>query len=216
MISSYDHSGANIIQSSTLAPDTDMHQYHLQNSVAILMHLSNAFSKHSKILVAAMNGPAIGGGAAVAAFADLTYAAPHTYIHTPFASLGLVTEVGTSYTLVRKLGLSLANEVMLTGRKLSAAELLQAGFVNKIFCTGPTEDERFHELVMKDLKDKFGDDRLNAQAVLGIRALIRRPDRDIVALQIHAEAFAGWERQTSGEVAEQMRKLGIGQQKHKL
>ena len=179
------------------------------------LYLTHICSTHSKIFVAALNGPAVGGSAAVAAFADFTYAAPHTFLLTPFASLGLVAEVGTSHTLVQRLGISLANEAMLMGRRISAHELVRCGFVNKILDICEGDDAKFLDLVMQELEDKLGD-HLNAERVIQIKALIRRPERDILAVQNVAEVFAGWKRLTSGVVDLEMRSLQSGEKRHKL
>ncbi|KIX07899.1 uncharacterized protein Z518_02553 [Rhinocladiella mackenziei CBS 650.93] len=195
--------------------DPDTRRRWLQNFVATNFYLTHAFSTHSKILVAALNGPAIGGSAAVAAFADFIYAAPHTFILTPFASLGLVAEVGTSQTLVQRLGIPLANEAMLMGRKISAAELVGCGFATKIINIEEGDDPKFLHLVMNELGERFGD-HLNHECLLQIKALRQKPQRDVLALQNVAEVFAGWERLTSGAVEKEMGKIRSGEKRHKL
>ncbi|KAJ9608800.1 dodecenoyl-CoA isomerase [Cladophialophora chaetospira] len=210
----YFSAGANIADRATQRePDIRLHW--LQNFVANNLYLTHAFSIHSKIFVAALNGPAIGGSAAVAAFADFIYAAPHTFLLTPFASLGLVAEVGTSRTLVQRLGISLANEAMLMGRKISSQELVRCGFANKIIDVAEGDDVMFLDLVMKELDKKLGS-HLNAESLLQIKDLIRRPERDTLAMQNVAEVFAGWKRLTSGLVDEEMRKMRTGKKRHKL
>ncbi|KAJ2984426.1 hypothetical protein NUW58_g6065 [Xylaria curta] len=57
---------------------------------------------HPKILIAALNGPALGLSAALTAFADFVYAAPHTFLLTPFSSIGLVAEGGASHAFVQR------------------------------------------------------------------------------------------------------------------
>jgi Delta3-Delta2-enoyl-CoA isomerase len=183
--------------------------------VANNLYLTHAFSKHSKILVAALNGPAVGGAAAVAAFADFIYATPHAYILTPFASLGLVSEVGTSYTLVQRLGISLANEAMLTGRKIAAPELLRCGFLSGIIETEGRDETSFLSTVMANLEPNLGE-HVSAESLLKIKALIRDHERGKVAVQNVAEVFAGWERLNSGIVDQEMRRLGSGEKRHKL
>ncbi|KIW31726.1 uncharacterized protein PV07_03326 [Cladophialophora immunda] len=191
-------------------PDTGRHW--LQTYVARNIFLTDAFSTHSKIIVAALNGPAVGGGAAVAAFADFAYATPLTYLLTPFASLGLVAEVGTSYTLVQKLGISLANEALLVGRKISSAELVRCGFVNKII---PADGEMFLPAVMKELNDQFGH-HLNLESVLCIKALINRPSRKARDMQNVSEVFAVWRRLTLGVFDREVDRMQSGQKRHKM
>jgi Delta3-Delta2-enoyl-CoA isomerase len=175
--------------------------------------MPQAFGTHSKILIVALNGPAVGGAAALVPFADFVYATPETYILYPFASLGLVTEVGVSVTAVQKLGISLANEALLMGRKIEVERLKKNGFVRKVI-EAHSSDE-FLEGVMDDLSDVLGD-HLNGESLLRIKALINHPRREVLQAQSVAEAFAGLERLTSGVVAEEMRKIRSGEKKHKL
>ena len=192
-----------------------MRRHWLQNFVANNLYLTHAFSTHSKVFVAALNGPAVGGSAAVAAFADFVYVAPHTFLLTPFASLGLVAEVGTSRTLVQRLGVLLANEAMLMGRKITAAELVRCGFANKILDIDDGDSEKFLEKVMGEVEEWLGD-HVVSSSVLGIKALLRRPEQDVIDRQNVAEVFAGWERLTSGVVDQEMKKIHSGAKRHKL
>lgn len=196
--------------------DPDIHRHTLNSFVATNFYLTHAFARHSKILVAALNGPAVGGSAAIAAFADFIYASPHTYILTPFASLGLVAEIGTSYTLVQRLGISLANEAMLMGRKITARELVKCGFIYKTVDVEEGNDRAFIDKVMEDLRERFDGAQLNGESLLQIKSLVRGPSRDALAVQNVAEVFAGWPRVASGAVSEEMRKIKAGKKRHKL
>jgi peroxisomal 3,2-trans-enoyl-CoA isomerase len=88
---------------------------------------------HPKILITALNGPVIGLSAALLVFSDFIYCTPHTFLLTPFSSLGLVAEGGASRAFVQRLGISKASEALIMSKRISAEELLQVGFVNKIF-----------------------------------------------------------------------------------
>ena len=202
------------LTNETKRTEPDVRRHWLQNFVANNLYLTHAFSTHSKIFIAALNGPAVGGSAAIAAFADFIYATPETFIYTPFASLGLVAEVGTSRTLVQRLGISLANEAMLMGRKIPAKDLLRVGFVNKIIPVAGGEDEKFLDAVMVELEERLGQGLVDS-SLLEIKALLQRPERDVVQLQNVAEVFAGWERLCSGVVDEQIRRFG-DKRRHRL
>jgi peroxisomal 3,2-trans-enoyl-CoA isomerase len=89
-------------------------------------------------------------------WADFIYAAPHTFLLTPFSSLGLVAEGGASVGFVQRMGLSKANEALIMSKRLSCEELLQCGYINKVFDTKPTEQEKFLELVLKEVDDRLG------------------------------------------------------------
>lgn len=165
--------------------------------------------------MAALNGPAVGGSAALVAFADLIYAAPHSYLLFPFTSLGLVAEVGTSRTLVRRMGISLANEALFMGRKITIQEMLQRGFVNKVIESDTVNQQNFLDSVLHDLEQGIGGHPYGS-AVVGIKSLIQAPERDVMSIQNIAEVFAGVERLTSGAVDKEMDKIRNGSKRHKL
>ncbi|CAG2113310.1 unnamed protein product, partial [Medioppia subpectinata] len=85
-----------------------------------------------KPLIGAVNGPAIGIGVTAIALMDTMVASDAAYFHTPFTSLGLTAEGCSSYTLPKIMGTSLASDMLLFGRKLTAAEALQSGLVARV------------------------------------------------------------------------------------
>jgi peroxisomal 3,2-trans-enoyl-CoA isomerase len=60
------------------------------------------------------------------------YAAPHTFILTPFSSLGIVAEGGASRAFVERLDIAKANEALIMGKRITCDELVKTGFVNKV------------------------------------------------------------------------------------
>ena len=194
----------------------DLHQFWMRSFLASNINVTNAFYTHPKILVTALNGPAVGLSAALIAFSDFIYAAPHTFILTPFSSLGLVAEGGSSRALVQRLGISKANEALIMSRRIPAADLLATGFVNKIFeGVAPGDDETFRKLVLAEVDDKLGK-HLNGDSLVGIKKLIRAPEMDVLDRQGLTEAFAGLERFMTGVPQEEFRRLASGEKKHKL
>ncbi len=100
-------------------------------------------------------------------------------------------------------------------KRITAEELLQVGFVNKIFDCGKGEDEKFRQLVFEEIDNRLGD-HLIGDSLTKIKALIRKPDRDVLDTQGVAEVFAGLERFKSGIPQEEFRKLASGEKRHKL
>jgi len=86
----------------------------------------------SKPILAAMNGPAAGVGLALACFADLRFAASGAKFTTAHGKLNLPAEYGLSWLLPRMLGLTRANELLLSSRPFSAEEALELGLVNEV------------------------------------------------------------------------------------
>lgn len=194
---------------------TDLRRHWLRSFVANNLDITNAFYTHPKILITALNGPAVGLSAALIAFSDFIYAAPHAFLLTPFSSLGLVGEGGASRAFVNRLGISKANEALIMSKRITAEELLQVGFVNKIFETEKNEQEKFLGLVLEEIDERLGD-HLNSDSLVKMKALIRKPERDIMDSQTVAEVFGGLERFTAGVPQEEFRKLASGEKRHKL
>ncbi|GAA2594531.1 crotonase/enoyl-CoA hydratase family protein [Dactylosporangium fulvum] len=82
-------------------------------------------------VLAAINGPAVGGGFELALACDLRVAAEHAYFALPEVALGIAaTEGGTELPL--RIPLAVALEIGLTGDKLSAARAYELGLVNRV------------------------------------------------------------------------------------
>ncbi|GJN90549.1 hypothetical protein Rhopal_003561-T1 [Rhodotorula paludigena] len=211
----------------------------LLRSVASLERLSGSnldmtrsFYTHSKILVAGLNGPAIGLSAALlgvrrCAFSmridffadphtamqhvDLVYAVENAYFLTPFSAISLVCEGGASQSLVQRMGLSKANEALLLGKKLTAQDLVACGFVNKLF--PPQDAASFRKELLSYLEQQLSG--LELEAILKSKQLIRAalPNPDETNTR---EVFAGAERFATGKPQERFSKLANKEMKHKL
>lgn len=84
-------------------------------------------------VIAAVNGPASGGGLALALAADVRIASPEAVFNVAFVRLGLTgCDVGVSWLLPRVVGLGHASEMMLTGRRVHAEEAARIGLVNRV------------------------------------------------------------------------------------
>ncbi len=201
--------------SHSVVEGADVRRDTLKSFAANNLEITNAFYTHPKILITALNGPAIGLSAALISLSDFIYAAPHAFLLTPFTSLGLVAEGGASRAFVQRLGISKANEALIMSKRITAEELLQVGFVNKIFDTGKDDQEKFLGEVMKEIEDRLGD-HLNSDSLLKVKALIRKPEREIMDQQNLAEVFSGLDRFAAGVPQEEFRKIASGEKRHKL
>lgn len=177
--------------------ETDVRQFWMRSFLAFNLNITEAFYKHPKILVVGLNGPVVGLSAAIVAHADFIYAAPHTFLLTPFSSLGLVAEGGASRALMQRLGPARGNEALIMSKRITAEELERAGFVNAVFQTAPGEDAKFRELVLHEVEERLGP-HLNGDSLLGIKKLIRRPERDVMDVQNAREVFDGLDRFVAG------------------
>jgi Delta3-Delta2-enoyl-CoA isomerase len=200
--------GADVSVSRQQAPGTDLYRHFLTYTVASNLNLARAFYTHSKILVTALNGPVVGMSAAMIAHSDFIYAAPHVYLQTPFASLGLVAEGGASAAFVERMGIAKANKALIQGRRLDAEELLGCGFVDHIFRVEGGDDSGFEQAVLEEIKDGFGD-HLNGESMLRIKALIRGRQRRELHAQNVEEVFEGMARSVAGIPQKQFERLRI-------
>ncbi len=92
--------------------------------------LARALANFDKPVVAAVNGPAVGGGAALALAAHVVVAAESAYFSWPFsARLGLAPDLGASWYLVRKLGAGRALPLAMLGDKVNAKVAADWGLV---------------------------------------------------------------------------------------
>ncbi len=84
-------------------------------------------------VIAAVNGPAYGGGFALAMACDLRVASPPATFCTQFIKVGLGgCDIGISYTLPRAIGSTRAFELILTARRVDAAEAERIGIVSEV------------------------------------------------------------------------------------
>ncbi|KAG2418814.1 hypothetical protein HFD88_001915 [Aspergillus terreus] len=186
--------------------------------IANNIDITHTVAHHSKILVAALNGPAVGLSAALVSMADFIYAAPHTFLLTPFSSLGLVAEGAASRAMVERLGIAKANEALIMSKRITCDELVATGYVNKVIAAPsgkPDDSAGFLQKVLEEVEDRLGE-HLNQSSLLKIKELIRRPEREVLDRQSHIEVFAGLERFLMGVPQEEFRKLASGEKKHKL
>ncbi len=88
-------------------------------------------------VVAAVNGPAAGGGLALALASDIRLAAPSARFDIAFLRIGLsACDIGVSWLLPRLIGASRAFEIMLTGRSIGAEEAERIGLVTRVVTDG--------------------------------------------------------------------------------
>src|SRR6185436_7691919 len=91
-------------------------------------------------IIAAVHGPACGGGFALALAADVRIAGVSTRMNAAFIRLGLsACDVGVSYFLPRLVGASVAAELLLTGNFIDAARAERTGLVSRVVPDGELE-----------------------------------------------------------------------------
>jgi len=86
----------------------------------------------AKPVIAAVNGPAAGAGAAFAYACDLRLAAASSNFLMAFANVGLGPDSGAAWTLQRLVGYGRAAELMMLARTVDAQEALRLGLVSEV------------------------------------------------------------------------------------
>ena len=116
---------------SMLGPDDPARdRLRFQEAMASLPQLLRALPQP---VVAAVNGPAVGGGFALALAADVRVCSRSASFGNAAIAIGLSgAEMGMSYLLPRIVGTSVAAEWMLTGRTVDADEALRCGLVSQV------------------------------------------------------------------------------------
>jgi enoyl-CoA hydratase/carnithine racemase len=92
-------------------------------------------------VIAAVSGPAAGGGLSLALAADIRIADQTASFSAGFVRIGLsIGELGTSWNLVKLLGPGRAAEMAFTGRTVRAAEAFRIGLADRLTDTGTALD----------------------------------------------------------------------------
>jgi enoyl-CoA hydratase len=118
--------------------DSPQRRLALQKHIAALVPKLRALPQ---VVVAAVNGPAAGGGLALALASDVRIAAAGARFNVAFVRIGLSgCDIGVSWLLPRLVGASRAFEMLLTGRLVDAAEADRTGLVSRVVPDGEVLD----------------------------------------------------------------------------
>ena len=84
-------------------------------------------------IISLVHGPACGGGFAMALASDIRVAGTSARMNAAFIRIGLsACDIGVSYFLPRLVGVSVASELMMTGRFINADRALRVGLVSEV------------------------------------------------------------------------------------
>ncbi|GAB5587861.1 hypothetical protein Unana1_02761 [Umbelopsis nana] len=160
-----------------------------------------------KLIISAVNGPALGFGVTSMALCDVIYAVPHATFKTPFMMLGFCAEGCSSALFPRIMGPSKANEMLLMNRQFSAQEMEQCGFISRIL---PVEGFREHVLKLAADTAKFSLDAMKTT-----KKLVRDIDREMLLRVNEEEIDRLAERMASPESIESILKFVENAEKKK-
>ena len=119
--------GADIKEMERLTHDQMVKRsYNLHSAFTAIAHIPQP-------VVAAITGYALGGGCELAMCADLRFAAENSKLGQPEILLGIIPGAGGTQRLTRLVGPSVAKDLVLSGRMISATEALDIGLVDRLF-----------------------------------------------------------------------------------
>ncbi|KAH8106706.1 ClpP/crotonase [Cristinia sonorae] len=189
-------------------------EYFMRRVAPFNTEVGYALSSHSKLLIAALNGPVMGITAAFLGHFDFIYCLPNAWLCVPFSFLGIIAEGGSSVNFVERMGVATAKEALIFGKKLDSQRLLQCGFVNKIF---PEQSvESFHSAVRSHVLSEL--DGLVPGAVLGVKKLLKAAsaERNNPEGANLRESMAQAGRFATGVPSERFAQIAKKEIKHKL
>jgi len=96
-----------------------------------------------KPTIAALPGPAVGAGLAIAMACDIRVAAQSAFVSTGYLRVGLSGDYGIAWLLTRLIGTARARELMFTSEKVDAARAEAIGLVNRVLPDDRLQEEAF-------------------------------------------------------------------------
>src|ERR1700716_2601934 len=105
--------------------------------------LTGALASVRKPTIAALPGPAVGAGLAIAMACDIRIAAQSAFLSTGYLKVGLSGDYGIAWLLTRLVGTSRARELMFTCERVDAARCEAIGLVNRVVPDDKLQAEAF-------------------------------------------------------------------------
>ena len=163
-------------------------------NVISAQELLRSMIDHKKVFILALNGPAVGGGAAwFPGIADIVLASSTAWLQCPFSALGLVPENGSALSFAQSIGIHRTNDFLMFGRKLTAQELLDAGMYNYVW---EETGDAFQAKVVKFLDDQLAVN--DGKSMCEMKRLQNDPIRDARLLAVVRAVDALSERFVEG------------------
>jgi enoyl-CoA hydratase len=103
--------------------------------------LTFMIEKSPKVVIAMVNGYALGGGCELAMACDLIIASENAIFGQPEVNLGIIPGMGGTQRLPRLVGRNITKELVLTGDPIDAERAYQIGLANRVFSSSALLDE---------------------------------------------------------------------------
>lgn len=107
----------------------------LRRQILAIQDTVTSVERCRKPVIAAVNGPCVGGGIDLITACDMRYAADDAWFSVKEVDMGLAADVGTLQRLPKIVGEGMARELAYTARKVTAAEAEAMQLINRRFAT---------------------------------------------------------------------------------
>ncbi|KAI4504660.1 hypothetical protein M0802_000210 [Mischocyttarus mexicanus] len=146
-----------------------------ENFLMTFKNFVDALITFPKLLVAIVNGPAIGVGTTLLALCDIVYASEKAYFYTPFTKLGFVAECCSSYTFPKIMGLSKASNMLYFSHKIDVKEAKKCGLVGNIYKNEEEVWQKLNEL-----------SKLSTKSIISTKRLVQKWNKETL-LKVNKE-----------------------------
>ncbi len=130
----------------------------IEENLADSNHLKELYAAiyyHKKIVIAQVEGHAIAGGCGLATVTDFTFAVPEANFGYTEVKIGFIPAIVMVF-LLRKVGETIAKELLLTGKLISAKEALNFHLINRV-CSKETVKAEVRDFALKLCSETSGD-----------------------------------------------------------
>ncbi|CAG4950104.1 unnamed protein product [Colias eurytheme] len=121
-----------------------------------------------KLLIAIVNGPAVGIAVTTLPLCDFVYASEDAFFYTPFSKLELVSEACSSITFPSLLGERMARQMLMLNYKMTAKEALQYGLISNVY-----KKQELQSKSWKNIKELL---KLSQHSLITTKRLMREPN----------------------------------------
>ncbi|XP_038223481.1 enoyl-CoA delta isomerase 2 [Zerene cesonia] len=121
-----------------------------------------------KLLIAIVNGPAVGIAVTTLPLCDFVYASENAFFYTPFSKLELVSEACSSITFPSLMGERMARQMLMLNFKMNAKEALQCGLISNLY-----KKQELQSKSLKNIKELL---KLSQHSLITTKRLMREPN----------------------------------------
>jgi enoyl-CoA hydratase len=128
--------GGDIVGMRQMYEDTELFDHSIQEAKKVVFSILDC----DKVIIAKVNGDAVGLGATIALFCDIIFAADHARFGDPHVKVGLAAGDGGAVIWPQAIGYARAKEYLLTGDLVNAKDAAAMGLINYAVPAGELDE----------------------------------------------------------------------------